>query len=63
MIGCYLANAFKEEGRSKYHNVSQFYPKYSFKETDSQFSNCLNSKQYNFNSKQILDIARKYGID
>jgi predicted NAD-dependent protein-ADP-ribosyltransferase YbiA (DUF1768 family) len=40
-IGCSLANAFGEAGRQYFHQVSRFYEKYTYTETDRQFDHCL----------------------
>lgn len=41
-IGCALANAFGEHGRSMFQDVSQFHPEYSYQKADKQFTHCLN---------------------
>src|ERR1035437_472083 len=43
-IGCALANEFGENGRSMFHEVSQFSEKYIESKTDEQFTSCLNGK-------------------
>ena len=43
-VGCSLANAFGENGRDYYHQVSQYYPGYQPGQTDKQFTACLRAK-------------------
>ena len=40
-IACALANEFGEGGRSYYHAISQFHPKYSYQETDRKYNHAL----------------------
>ncbi|SIR32533.1 BT4734/BF3469 family protein [Pontibacter lucknowensis] len=40
-IGCNFASTFGESGREYFHQVSQFHPKYSQRETDRQYDRCL----------------------
>lgn len=56
-LGCDLAGKFGENGRACFHQISQFYPKYSYSETDKQFTNCLRWK-HNGNNDLNTFFAR-----
>lgn len=60
-ICCILANRFDEEGRERFHQLSQFYPNYTREECDMKFSECLTS-QYFYKSNLLFEIARRYGL-
>lgn len=62
-ICCIIYNLFGEkEGRALFHNVSQFYPNYSFEETDAVFSKCIFYDTYKYQSREIIEIAAQYGV-
>jgi hypothetical protein len=41
VLGCSIAHTFGEKGRSYYHQLSQFHPKYNQTETDRKYNECL----------------------
>jgi hypothetical protein len=49
-IGMALATHFGESGRNYYHRISCYYPRYTKKETDEQYTRCL---QYNHHRIRI----------
>lgn len=49
-IGMALATHFGEAGRNLYHRISCYYPRYTKKETDEQYTRCL---QYNHHRIRI----------
>ncbi|WP_302960045.1 BT4734/BF3469 family protein [Alistipes finegoldii] len=61
-IACAFANAYGEEGREMFHQISQFYPKYSSSETDDLFDNVLNGRYAQINIGSFLYIARHAGL-
>ncbi|MDL2312869.1 DUF3987 domain-containing protein [Bacteroidales bacterium OttesenSCG-928-B11] len=62
-LGFTLADALGESGRSYYHRLSRFYPKYDQKETDKQFTNCLKSKGHGVTIKTLYHLAKTAGVD
>lgn len=61
-IGTALANEFGEAGRGYFHDVSQFHPKYSVKNTDRMFDGCLRHNYRQVTLASFFYIATKYGI-
>jgi hypothetical protein len=61
-IGCVIAKVFGEEGREKFHSVSQFHHGYNLRECNRQYNACL-KKQYNFGIGTLLFIKNKYSND
>lgn len=63
-IGCAIANTFNEKGRSYFHAVSKFYPKYNVKETDEQYSACLkNARENGYSLGTFFYLASLHGIN
>lgn len=60
-IGCSFANYFGEEGRARFHTVSQFYPGYSPVLTDEKFDDALR-EGYNYNIGTFIHYAHKAGV-
>lgn len=62
-IGCALANEFGENGRGYFQRASQYYPKYTNRETDGQFSHCLNKSGNGYTLGTFFEMAKRYGIE
>ena len=62
-LGFALADALGESGRSYYHRLSCFYPKYNQLETDKQFDNCLKAHGLGVTIKTLYHLAKSAGID
>lgn len=62
-IGCALANEFGESGRGYFHRVSQFYSKYTNRETDGQFTHCLRKSGNGYTLGTFFEMAKRYGIE
>jgi phage antirepressor YoqD-like protein len=63
-IGCAIANTFNEKGRSYFHTVSKFYPKYNVKETDEQYSACLkNARENGYSLGTFFYLASLHDIN
>ena len=45
-IGMALANEFGEAGRTFYHRISCYYPRYTYAETNQQYDRCLRYNNY-----------------
>lgn len=60
-IACVLANYFGEEGRERYHKVSQFHPNYSPGQTDAKFEDALRVR-YNYNIGTFEYFIREHGL-
>lgn len=60
-IGCSFANYFGEEGRARFHTISQFYPGYSPKQTDEKFDDALQGS-YNYNIGTFIYYAHEAGV-
>ena len=61
-LGFALADALGEGGRSYFHRLSRFYPGYSEKEADKQFTACLNSKGSGITINTLFHLAKQAGI-
>ena len=62
-LGFALADALGESGRSYYHRLSRFYPKYNQTETDKQYNNCLKSHGNGVTIKTLYHLAKSAGVD
>jgi hypothetical protein len=63
-IGCAIANTFNEKGRSYFHAVSKFYPKYDVKATDEQYSACLkNARENSYSLGTFFYLASLHDIN
>ena len=62
-IGLALADGFGESGRSYFHNVSRFYPKYKAKETDKVYSQCVKSHKGQVTIRTFFQKAKDAGVD
>jgi KaiC/GvpD/RAD55 family RecA-like ATPase len=61
-IGFALTDEFGERGREFFHRVSQFYPTYDRKNTDSQFDHCLNNDGAGITIKSFFFYVNDAGI-
>lgn len=61
-IASALANEFGESGRSYFHTVSKFHPKYNIRETDRIFDNILRHHYEEVTIASFFHIAKNYGI-
>lgn len=57
-----LADALGESGRSYYHRLSRFYCGYNERETDKQFSACLNAHGSGITVSTLFHLAKQAGI-
>ena len=62
-FGFAFADQFGEAGRSLYHRLCRFFPKYTEAETDKQYNNCLKSKGSGVTMRTFFMYARDAGID
>jgi len=60
-IGCSLASEFGENGRSYFHQLSQFHAKYNPSETDRQFDHCKRQSG-SFSINTVFHYASLHGI-
>jgi len=58
-----LADTLGESGRPYYHRLSRFYPGYSEKETNTQYTACLNSHGNGITIKTLYHLAKQAGIN
>ncbi len=61
MIGAIIASLFKQQGRTAFHQISSFSPKYNAEEINKIYTYCL-EKQYHPKTENLFIIAKKYGI-
>lgn len=61
MIGAIIASLFKQQGRTSFHEISSFHPKYNAEETNKIYTYCL-KRQYTPRIEHLFVIAKKYGI-
>ena len=62
-IGFALASDLGEGGRDMFHDVSQFYPGYSYTQCDSKYDECLRSGRGDVHIASFMHIAKQYGVD
>ena len=62
-LGFCFADEFKEAGRSYFHRVSKFHPKYDPKESDLQYDRCLRGKRSGKTIRSFFFVAREAGIE
>lgn len=62
-IGFVLSNIFGESGRNIFHELSSLNSQYDFKDCDTQFTNCLKSKNTGVTDKTFFHIAKANGIN
>ena len=60
--GFALANAFGEEGRELFHELSSLYPAYRREETDKQYDNCLRTQHGEVNLATLFFLAQEHGL-
>jgi hypothetical protein len=61
-LGFALADALGETGRLYYHRLSRFYPNYTEKETNKQFTACLKAHGHGITIKTLYHLAKQAGI-
>ncbi len=61
-VGFALASEFGEGGRDYYHNISQFYPQYTHKECDEQYTKCLKAHGIGITIGTLFHLATQAGI-
>ena len=52
-----------ESGRTHFHRLSCFYPKYNPTETDKQFNNCLKAHGHGVTIKTLYHLAKQAGVE
>lgn len=58
-----LLNVFREDEAEQYfHAISQYYPKYNYRECQNLFFKCLYSR-YKHRTETIFKIAKQYGVE
>ena len=62
-LGFALADALGESGRSYYHRLSCFYPKYNQIETNKQYDNCLKAHGHGVTIKTLYHLAKSAGVN
>lgn len=60
--GFALANAFGEEGRELFHELSSLYPTYNREEADKQYDNCLRTQHGEVNLATLFFLAQAQGL-
>jgi len=61
-IGCALANEFGEAGRDYFHRISRYHAKYSYQETEKQYTACLRNPGGGITLGTFFEIAKRYGL-
>lgn len=61
-LGFAISSEYGEFGREYFHRISKFYPDYSYKESDDQYSNCLNAKGSGVNISTFYYAAHQFDI-
>ena len=57
-IGMALASAFGESGRSYYHRLSCYYPRYTYTETNQQYDRCLRYNSHRIGLGSLVYLLR-----
>ena len=60
-VGCAIATLFGADGKSSFHRISAFYPRYDYEECEKQFSEILKGG-YRSSFDKIVSIAERYGL-
>jgi len=61
-LGFALSNELGEIGRSYYHRLCRFYPRYNEQETNMRFNRCLKSKKGGITISTLFYLAKEAGI-
>lgn len=62
--GFAIAYDLGEAGRQLYHDISQFYPGYSYEECDKQYTACLQGKgSTKITGRTFFELAKRAGLD
>ena len=57
-IGMALANQFGESGRTFYHRISCYYPRYTYAETNRQYDRCLKYNNYQVSLGTLIYLLK-----
>ena len=57
-IGMALANQFGESGRTFYHRISCYYPRYTYAETNRQYDRCLRYNNYQVSLGTLIYLLK-----
>ena len=60
LLACAIANEFGESGRAYFHAISQFHPKYHYRETNRKYSHALKSRYNRIGIGTFFKIASQY---
>lgn len=60
-VGCIIKSILMGSGRYLFHQVSQFYPRYTYDECNAKYDSIMNS-EYHYRYERVLEIAAKYGV-
>ncbi len=61
-IGFAFANEFGESGRHLFHRIGENYPDYNLKETDQQYSRCINTSKHGVTIDTFFYWAHRNGL-
>ncbi len=61
-LGFALADALGEVGRSYFHRLSRFYPGYTAKETDKQYTACVSAHGHGVKVNTFFHLAKQAGV-
>ncbi len=61
-IGFALSNEYGNRGRHYFHQISQLYSKYKYKECDNQYDKCLSSKGHGVTMATFYHFAKDAGV-
>ena len=62
-LGFALKEGLGERGRPWFHDLSQFYPKYSYEECEKQYTACMKSKGSGITARTFFWMAQNAGIN
>ncbi len=62
-LGFALKDGLGERGRPWFHDLSQFYPKYSYEECEKQYTACMKSKGSGITARTFFWMAQNSGIN
>ncbi|GHV65988.1 hypothetical protein FACS1894199_08290 [Bacteroidia bacterium] len=62
-LGFALSDELGEAGRTYYHRISRYYPKYDYPSTEKQYDACINARGYGITIKTFYQLAKTAGIN
>ncbi|GHV68779.1 hypothetical protein FACS1894199_16520 [Bacteroidia bacterium] len=62
-LGFALSDELGEAGRTYYHRISRYYPKYDYPSTEKQYDACINARGHGITIRTFYQLAKTAGIN